>query len=160
MLLPSITPGFGKRKIRRETLGSVPAGANEPSPLLYLHDNLSSRNFLVDTGAAISVLPYSSTAPCSNLSLVSADGSAIKSWDKRTLPLKFGNRRFSWSFRLAAVDRPIIGFDFLEAHNLLVDVRNRRLIDAQSHKSLNASPSATKDSIRTVLLPVLITRVS
>ena len=43
---------------------------------------------------------------------------------------------------------------FLEAHNLLVDVRNRRLIDAQSHESLHASPPATKDSIGTALLTV------
>ena len=39
-------------------------------------------------------------------------------------------RPFKWVFIVADVGKPIIGADFLRHHNLLPDLRNRRLVDA------------------------------
>ena len=36
---------------------------------------------------------------------------------------------------LADVPQPLLGADFLRAHNLFVDLRGRRLVDAQTYQS-------------------------
>ena len=83
----------GKRGSRQVELVSTPAGHR---PLLYLHDQLSNRRFLVDSGAAISVMPYKSNSPPIASSLVSAGGHAFKSWGTRSIPLCFSGRQFLW----------------------------------------------------------------
>ena len=47
----------------------------------------------------------------------------------------FGGHRFGWDFVTAKVAVPLLGADFLCAHGLLVDVKNRRLIDAVTYCS-------------------------
>jgi len=95
--------------------------------LLYLQDTLSGGRFLVDTGASRSVLPHTSSAPPFGPRLAAASGRIIPSWGTRLIPLKFGGSSFTWDFLLAAVDRPILGLDFLAAHNLVVDAAGRRV---------------------------------
>lgn len=129
---------FGKREERWDILGSIPTVSHGPSPLLYLHDKLSNRRFLVDTGATVSVFPHFSSTPSTNVNLITADGTIIRSWGTKTIPLSFDKHRFSWNFRLAAVDRPILGADFLAAHNLLVDVKHRKLLDGKPQERLHA----------------------
>ncbi|GBM51146.1 hypothetical protein AVEN_2497-1 [Araneus ventricosus] len=47
--------------------------------------------------------------------------------------LYFGlGRSFIWSYLVADVSDPIIGADFLELFELLIDVRNRRLLDGRT----------------------------
>ena len=57
-----------------------------------------------------------------------ADGNPVKAWGSRILPLQFGNRRFQFSFLLAAVDRPILGAYFLAEFDLLVDPAKRQVL--------------------------------
>ncbi|KOX80085.1 hypothetical protein WN51_08989 [Melipona quadrifasciata] len=46
------------------------------------------------------------------------------------LTLDLGLRRpYTWKFTVAQVQQPIIDADFLQYHGLLVDLRNRRIID-------------------------------
>lgn len=100
---------------------------------LILYDPFSRTNFLIDTGADVSVLPP--TPPdlqkrSSAFSLVAANGSSIPTYGKRLVKVSLGLRReFSWIFTIAEVTRPIIGADFLTHFNLLVDLRGRTLID-------------------------------
>merc|ERR1711860_431160 len=59
--------------------------------------------------------------------LRAAGGQPIQSWGTRTLPLSFssssgGTHRFDWEFTLAAVDRPILGADFLRHHQFDVEI--------------------------------------
>ncbi|GFX90884.1 retrovirus-related Pol polyprotein from transposon opus [Trichonephila clavipes] len=64
--------------------------------------------------------------------LYAANGSRISTYGiiKLELDFFFGLRRsFPWSFLVADVSDPIIGADFLERFELLIDVRNRRLLD-------------------------------
>lgn len=44
-------------------------------------------------------------------------------------------RQFKWNFTIAAVSKPIIGADFLGRHNLLVDIRAKKLIDKTTELS-------------------------
>ena len=66
-----------------------------------------------------------------------------------------GKRKFTVTFIIADVRRPILGADFLRRHKLLVDLCGQKLIDAHSFQSyacaptnndLCVSPVATVDS--------------
>ena len=39
-------------------------------------------------------------------------------------------------FILARVTRPLLGADFLRAHSLMVDLKKRRLVDAETYSSV------------------------
>ncbi len=110
-------------------------GVNSLGGLTYLTDSLSGTRFLVDTGAAVSVLPYTGTHSCpatqDGPSLAGADGTTIKSWGKVYKSVSFGGRRFTdVPFVQAAVNKPILGADFFSQHKLLVDTAGNRVLDA------------------------------
>lgn len=90
-------------------------------------------SFLIDTGADVSVIPkthFKDRQAIPNECLFAANKTVIKTYGKRLLSLDLGLRReFKHVFIIADVDRPIIGADFLEKFNLLVDLKNKRLLD-------------------------------
>ncbi|KAM9310038.1 uncharacterized protein KZ484_025989 [Pholidichthys leucotaenia] len=115
------------------------ATAGEENKLLYVTDSLSGRCFLVDNGAQKSIIlpTYSDRlAGPSGPGLVAVNGSDIKTFDERTLALSLHGRTYKWTFAIAALSFPILGADFLCAHGLLVDVANRRLVNALSFDSV------------------------
>ena len=57
--------------------------AGVSSQLLYLYDDHNGLDFLVDTGAAVSLFPHQSVQPCGPRRLRQADGSALPSWGRR-----------------------------------------------------------------------------
>ena len=114
----------GKLEHRQEDVSSLPAGSTS-SALIYLHDNLSNRRFLVDTGASISVFPSTSPSSTSGVQLLTADGSTLICSGSRIIPLRFGTWNCSWTFQLAPVSVPILGADFLQHHDLSVNLRNK-----------------------------------
>ena len=102
--------------------------------LLYAIDHSSGLKFLIDTGACISVLPAKCFKKQSDTPdgfyLYAANGSLIKTFGEKLRKLNFGLRRpFDHVFIVADVSEPIIGIDFLEKFNLIVDARNQKLID-------------------------------
>jgi hypothetical protein len=108
-------------KLRGRCVGAVPTADGPPGRLFYLVDSLSGIRFLVDSGAAFSVLPHQSGEAASGPALRGADGSRIACWGRRTTAAMFGGRRFQWNFLLAAVAFPIIGSDFMSHFNLVLD---------------------------------------
>ena len=112
---------------------------------LHVYDRNSGRHFLVDTGADVSVLPpslHDLRYGDRGHPLIAANGSPIRSFGTRTLPLRLGNQLFQWTFAVADVSRPLLGADFLRAHALLVDLKGSRLIHASTYASVDATPSA------------------
>ena len=110
---------IGKRRGQPLTVTSVPG-----SGLLYVTDKLSSRRFLLDTGAAVSCLPPTPAdrrhPPSSTLR--AANGTSIRTYGERSVTLDIGlRRRFQWIFVIADVASPILGIDFLRHFQLLVD---------------------------------------
>ncbi|XP_046398115.1 uncharacterized protein LOC124164927 [Ischnura elegans] len=101
--------------------------------LLFVIDAATNTEFLVDTGSDLCVYPRTKVKGRKALSayqLFAANGTVIATYGWIDLSLNFGLKRdFRWRFVVADVDRPIIGVDFLSFFNLLVDVRERRLID-------------------------------
>lgn len=105
---------------------------------LQVRDTLSNKSYLVDTGADVSVLPLSSNSsdikPTAT-KLYAANGSSIKVLGERRVCLDFGlPRKFYWTFLIADVTSPIIGADFLRFYDLLIDLRQNRLIDNKCDK--------------------------
>ena len=137
-----------KRPARRpEKLASAsPAGVS----LLFLRDDITGDKFLVDTGAALSVLPHTSSRPTSGPSLVAADGRPISSWSHCRRQLSFSGVTFSHKFLLAAVATPIVGLDFLRDNALLVDTAGSRVLT-----SAGGELSAYKSSFESLAVNVL-----
>ncbi|KAH9586005.1 hypothetical protein MS3_00007070 [Schistosoma haematobium] len=125
----------GKRQ-RRRVKAAVLAG---PSPqvgrLFYVHDYRTNARFLVDTGAQVSVVPRgSSKSQATVLRLRAANGSVIPTYGTRQLAVNLGNRRrYLWTFIIADVPTAILGIDFLQHYELLVDSRRLQLIDTSSN---------------------------
>lgn len=62
--------------------------------------------------------------------LFAANGSTIATYGNVPLTLNLGLRReFKWPFVVADVNSAIIGIDFLSHHGLLIDTKNKSLID-------------------------------
>ena len=120
--------------------GQPLAATGAPGPnscrLLHVTDSINHLKFLVDTGAQVSVLPPTPTdrvkkQECFNLSAV--NGTAIATYGTRSCTLDLGLRRtFRWIFILADVNKPLLGADFLEHFGLLVDLKQKRLVDTHT----------------------------
>ena len=114
---------------------AVSTSENHKHTQLFVPDSISQRCFLVDTGAQVSVTPAckldkktGSRGPL----LQAANGSTLTTYGTRVVCLRFGQRNFQARLIAADVSRPLLGADFLRTHSLLVDMRNRRLIEADT----------------------------
>lgn len=120
----------------------------ESSRRLFIFDKNNRINFLVDTGADISVIPVSHknhSTKNHNFVLSSASGGVIDTYGTKLLKLDLGLRReFIFHFITAAVTKPIIGADFLSKFNLIVDLGKKTLIDGNTTLSTRGSVSFSK----------------
>nr|VZI34709.1 unnamed protein product [Spirometra erinaceieuropaei] len=116
------------------TLESTAAGsvANLHTRRLFLWDRIAGAKFLVDSGAEVSVVPPTPAErkTRSSFCLTTANNSSLPTFGQRSITLDLGLRRiFRWVFIIADVSVALIGADFLAHFNLLVDLKNRRLVD-------------------------------
>ena len=118
------------------------------SKLLYVADKGHKCRYLIDTGAAVSVLPKSCANGISgadSLPLVAANNSTINAYGNCKRVVDVGlKREYPWTFIVADVQQPIIGADFLIHYNLLVDLRSRCLRDMRTGLAIAASLSSIK----------------
>ena len=133
MFLPSVCKKLGK---------STVSAANSSNQLhncrLFVRDTLNNLNFLVDTGADVSVLPhtlFTKGTKSINYCLSAANGTHIDTFGTKLLQVNIGLRRqFVHTFLLASVSRPILGADFLTKHKLLVDLKASRSSRTTTHR--------------------------
>jgi cleavage and polyadenylation specificity factor subunit 1 len=100
--------------------------------------------FLVDTGADVSVIPPShlERKHPQNLCLEAVNHTPITTYGTRLLTLNLGLRRtFRWAFIVADVRTPIIGADFLHHFSLLVDIKHHKLRDGLTQLSIQGIAS-------------------
>ena len=118
------------------------------SKLLYVADIRHKCKYLIETGAAVSVLPKScankiSDADC--LPLVAANNTTINTYGNSKRVVNVGlKREYPWTFIVVDVKQPIIGADFLIHYNLLVDLRSRCLRDTRTGLAIAASLSSIR----------------
>lgn len=134
-------------------LGVVSADISQSSSVdthnifrLLITEHNTCDKFLVDTGAEVSVMPPSQNDRRKQnklaIHLYAANGSRIATFGERRLALNLGLRRaFEWTFIIADVQQPILGADFLKHYNLLVDVKQNRLIDPLTNLGSTCSVS-------------------
>jgi len=109
-------------------------------------------NFLIDTGATISLLPPQFTSPIlrpTPIKLQAANGSSIKVYGE--INISFGirllRRSFTWTFVVCDVLNPILGHDFLSHFKLLVDCSNKTLVDSHTQICCALQPTPKLNDI-------------
>lgn len=117
--------------------------------LLYVRDRLAGHRFLVDSGAGISIFPKAALhsncridrKPC-GFRLVAANNSPISQTGFAKLHVDIGIVKDNYSFVVADVAQPILGADFIAAHDLLIDLKARRLVSKRTGEFVSGmSPS-------------------
>jgi hypothetical protein len=83
------------------------------SKLCFVRDRLSGKDFLVDTGATLSLLPHRSATAATGPRLQSVQGQPIKTWNFVNVRVEFNGWERQFAFLRADVPFPIIGLDFL-----------------------------------------------
>jgi hypothetical protein len=121
----------GKR-IGRRWLGQL----NAVGELIFFVEEGTGRTYLMDTAAAVGVVPFCGHSATATAYLTGPDNTVIPAWGSVQLQLRFGGRTFAGDFVQAAVSKPILGVDFLARHKLLLDAASRRMLDAQSLQPL------------------------
>ncbi|XP_015929654.3 uncharacterized protein [Parasteatoda tepidariorum] len=100
---------------------------------LYVRGRNTGINFLIDSGADVSLLPLpanKSYQSASDYKLYAANGSEITTYGIKVLTVDLGLRRsFNFPFIITKINKGIIGADFLNKFNLLIDIKEKRLID-------------------------------
>ncbi|GBP64684.1 hypothetical protein EVAR_47700_1 [Eumeta japonica] len=103
--------------------------------------------FLVDTGSELCVFPRSAVQQ-RRTRLSAANGTTINTYGSVNLELNLSLRRaYPWRFVVADFTKPTIGADFLQFYNLMVDIRNRRLIDNTTTLSTSGSEATSSSTI-------------
>jgi hypothetical protein len=133
--------------------GPARLNAAAAGQLLYVTDQQSSRRFLVDSGASVSLIPHSSPSPSSGPRLVGPDGGDIACWGERELQLQLGGLPFTWKFLRAAVAFPILGLDFLKANSLLLDATDAQLVHKPSGTAVPLCRRASGPNAAIILSP-------
>jgi hypothetical protein len=70
----------------------------------------------------------------------SASGQPIKCWGWQDSVVKFGGRKFCWRFLLTAISFPLLGADFLEHYELVVDLAKFRVTQQDGYSVQLKSP--------------------
>lgn len=99
---------------------------------MRIADSSTNFQFLVDSGADVSVIPQAKAAQIkpTTMQLFAVNGTPIKVYGQTTLKVNLGLRReFIWNFLIADVTSNIIGADFIRHFDLLIDLKRNRLID-------------------------------
>ena len=152
---------FPGKRPSRPSIVTMAAGAT--NSLLFRVDGHSAKRFLVDTGAAVSF--YLASLRVINggshtRSLVAANGSNIATHGTRRMNIRLENQYHTWPFILVDVKTPLLGADFLQANELLVDLQSKRLVNATSFASSTLRQYNHRLKIPRRLSPTLISVIS
>ncbi|GFW37581.1 transposon Ty3-I Gag-Pol polyprotein [Trichonephila clavipes] len=98
---------------------------------LFVKDQTTNLHFLLDSGADCSIIPATSkNKQPSDYKLFAANGTEVPNYGIKVPNIDLGLRReFLFSFIIAKVSKGILGADFLNKFKLLIDIRNKQLID-------------------------------
>ncbi|UYV76853.1 hypothetical protein LAZ67_14002205 [Cordylochernes scorpioides] len=115
---------------------------------LFVTDKNTGLRFLVDSGADISIIPPKdkNRMPSSDYKLYAANGTEIVTYGTKVRNLDIGLRhQFQWPFVIANTNRAIIGADFLNNFGLIIDIKNKRLIDGITNLSIRGVIQSISD---------------
>ncbi|GFU78609.1 transposon Ty3-I Gag-Pol polyprotein [Trichonephila clavipes] len=135
------------------TIRRVEVAANQGAATI-LRDDIAST--ISDSGRSVSLWsrrldpPLTKTkgeCQASQYKLYAANGTEIPTYGLKILTLDLGLRRpFQWPFIIAKVERGIIGADFLQKFQLLIDLHNRKLIDGVTNLSIKGEVATIQEN--------------
>ena len=113
-------------------------------------------SFLVDSGSDLSLLPasYADTTTDSSssqhISMTAANGSSISSYGTKLITFDIQSLRqsFSWTFTVAEVNQPILGYDFLQHYGLVIDCRRGTLRRSTTVNAVSASQAGASKLVQ------------
>lgn len=122
---------------------------------LFIFDKQSKIQFLIDSGADVSIIPasiYRKTKQPDTYKLFAANNTTINTYGIQIISVDLGLRRqFDWEFLVADVSKAIIGADFLSKFGLVIDLKNKKLIDSVTKLQTECIAKNTKqEKISTV----------
>ncbi|UYV64860.1 hypothetical protein LAZ67_3002191 [Cordylochernes scorpioides] len=119
---------------------------------LFVTDAKTGMRFLIDSGADVSLIPFKgNVTPTEDIQLYAANGSLIPTYGFQILDVNLGLRRnFKWRFIKARVSKGILGADFLKEHNLLIDLKNRQLVDGCTNLIIRGAVTSMSCGISTL----------
>ena len=130
--MPPLQARTGKRPGRETGVNAVPGPT---SPLIYVHDQIEKRKWLVDGGALVSIVPPTTAqrvAGPNDTVLQAANGTKIKCFGTVEKTVTIAGRSYPFAFIIADVRQSILGADFLAKHSLAPNHRDGNLIDLNS----------------------------
>lgn len=128
--------------------------ANVPPPefRLTIYDHSTRLTFLIDSGSSVSVIPNNmiphdmrqkKSKRCGN-NLYAANNTVIKTYGEKVMTINLGLRRdFRWPFIIADVQSAIIGADLIANYGILIDLKNKKLLDPMTKIASHGSLAAT-----------------
>lgn len=149
-------PRADKKLICEQTTDEVGAS---PSCRLFIKDSNNNQQYLIDTGADVSLIAptqherkFNRKNDRNTIELYAANGTRITTFGTKTIDVNLGLRRkFTWPFIIADVGRSIIGADFLKHFCILVDLRQKRLIDSNTKLyTIATATQASHEKISTI----------
>ena len=116
---------------------------------MFVHDKTTSTDFLIDTGACLSLIPAKKFASKNSIPespyLQAANGTLINTYGERYLNINIGLRRdFLFPFVIADVKNAIIGADFLSRHKLNINMAEKTITDSLTDISVEVHESDLK----------------
>jgi len=121
---------------------------------LTVQGKISRQRFLINTGSDVSIIPCTNRHDSiSDLKLFAANNITINTYGKTTLTVDFKLRRvFKKQFIKASVSKAIIGADFLHNFNLMVNIRNKKLVDKFGLSIIGTNSQTTTNSIKSYVI--------
>ena len=125
------------KKLNERSPRLAVATATAPHTGLYASDEKTSIQYLVDTGACVSIIPASSAQRQfpdfkTSLTLTAANETSIPTYGTTTRTIQLNGCAYEWKFTLAQTSVPLLGADFLAHHGLMVDFKHGRLVDPEA----------------------------
>ena len=129
------------KKLERVPRPLVAALEESSSHILRLKNQALSEFFIIDTSSDYSIVKSNSFEIANYPSeqfLIAANASKISTHSERTMNLKLSkNCIIKWTFLPAEISFNIIGADFLEQTNLVVDLHNHILVNVKTKEKIN-----------------------
>ena len=105
---------------------------------MFCSDKLSDMKFLVDSGSMVSIISFSAATVTVSNNLFALNNAEVKTFDKCMLSIDIGLKgypRIDWSFVVTDSNIAILGTDLFSAHNLMIDLKSKRLIEQDNYAS-------------------------
>ena len=115
---------------------------NIAGSLLFVHDPVEDRRWLVDSGALYSLIPPTlaqRTAGPTEMTLQAANGTKIPCYGTTNKRITIGKKSYEFEFIIANVHHSILGADFLADNYLAPNQRDGTLIDLKDLATIPAT---------------------